>query len=213
MKVLKWIAIAIAGLGTMVLVSCAGAIDWMSSLETIKLTAADLETGGEFPDAERTRMVAACTSKSKGAKGADTMCACVADVASLEMSRLERHMVTAAFEESPGQIVSLIKGLAESGIPAERLQELQEQNKEEQIKNAIERCTVEANAGDMPEATEETVSSEEKTAGEDAAVEESSNTGESDAQTEPSQSEQSNDETAASEDDGEHEGSPENSDQ
>ena len=59
MKVFKWVLIA---LGTLVLVFVAVIVGWLATIETVKLTAADLDVGGSYPAEERQALFDACKS-------------------------------------------------------------------------------------------------------------------------------------------------------
>ena len=139
MTVLKWALIVLGGLLLVFVAVVAGGLYWASTVESVKLTAADLDVGGSYPAEERQALVDSC-QKSAGAPATDKVaCTCIAEKAGTEFSRFERLALTAGFDGSPTMIVALTKGLIESGIPEEKANKM-EANSKQRIESLMESC-------------------------------------------------------------------------
>ena len=93
MTVLKWLLIIFGVLFLAFMAVVIGGYYWASTVESVKLTAADMEVGGSYPPDERQALLGAC--QKSGVAGADaSACTCVADKAGTESSRFERLVVT-----------------------------------------------------------------------------------------------------------------------
>lgn len=141
MTVLKWVLVIFGVLFLVVAAVVFGGFYWASTVESVKLTAADLEVGGAYPEDEREALYSACKTKRAAAADAETPCRCIADHAATDFSRFERLVLTASFEGSPTKIVALTKGLLESGIPQARLDEL-DQQANERTKKLLSSCGI-----------------------------------------------------------------------
>ncbi len=97
-----------------------GGYYWASTVEGVKLDAADLKVGGTYPPEERQALLDACQKNMKKPADDKGACTCIADKAGTEFSRFERLALIAGFEGSPTKIVALTKGLIASGIPQAR---------------------------------------------------------------------------------------------
>ena len=105
-----------------------GGYYWASTVESVKLTAADMEVGGPYPPDERQALLGAC--QKSGVAGADTTaCTCVADKAGTEASRFERLMVTAVLEANATMVMALTKGLIASGVSQEKVEAMDKDSK------------------------------------------------------------------------------------
>jgi len=142
MKILKWVLIVFGAI-LLVLIAVGGiGFFWASNVESVKLTAADLDTGGSYPAEERQALLNACKSSSE-AEGTDgAACTCVAENAGTELSRVERLMLVAGLEESPTKIVAVTKGLLFSGVPQEKVDELRAYAKK-RTRTLLESCGLE----------------------------------------------------------------------
>ena len=142
MKVLKWVLIVFGAI-LLVLIAIGGAgFFWASNVESVKLTAADLDVGGSYPAEERQALLVACKSSSE-AEGADeAACTCVADNAGTELSRFERLMLVAGLKVSATQIVALTKGLIASGVPQDKVDEMRAYAKR-RMRTLMESCGLE----------------------------------------------------------------------
>lgn len=124
MSVLKWVLIV---LGVLVLIGfavIAGVVYWASTVESVKLTVADLDVGGAYPTEERQHLLDACRAK-QSPPGSDGPCSCIADRAGTDLSRFERLIFTAGFEGNPTRIAGVVKGLIDSGIPQAKIDALE----------------------------------------------------------------------------------------
>jgi hypothetical protein len=139
MTVLKWVLIVFGALLLLVIAIVAGGLYWASTVDSVKLTATDLEVGGSYSAEERQSLLESC-QKSAGAPAPDKdACTCIADKAGTEFSRFERLALTAGFEGSPTKIVALTKGLIESGIPEVKVNEM-EANSKQRIEGLMDSC-------------------------------------------------------------------------
>jgi hypothetical protein len=136
-SLLKWILIVFGVLFIVIAAALFGLGYWASGVESVKMTAADLEVGGSYPPEEKQALVAAC-EKSRGADSS-TQCACIADRAGTEFSRFERLIFTASLEHSATKIVAVTKGLIESGVSPDRAQEL-ERNASQRFDGLMQAC-------------------------------------------------------------------------
>ena len=125
MSVLKWVLIVIGAIVLLGVVAIVGTFFWASTIESVKLTEADLQVGGTYPAEERQQLLDICAKKRKTGTEGDDRCVCVADRAGKDFSRFERLVFIASFEGNPTRIVALTKGLIDSGIPQSRVEELQ----------------------------------------------------------------------------------------
>jgi hypothetical protein len=129
MAVLKWVLIVLGAIAAIVLVVIVGTFFWASTIESVKLTEADLQVGGAYPETERQELLDICNKKHKAGTEGDDRCVCVADRAGKDFSRFERLVFIASFEGNPTRVVALTKGLIDSGIPQSRVEELQKDSK------------------------------------------------------------------------------------
>ena len=129
MAVLKWVLIVLGAIAAIVLVVIVGTFFWASTIESVKLTEADLQVGGAYPAEERQQLLDICAKKRKTGTEGDDRCVCVADRAGNGFPRFDRLVVIASFEGNPTRVVALTKGLIDSGIPQSRVEELQKDSK------------------------------------------------------------------------------------
>ena len=108
----KVIAIGIGGVCVLSTAACVGLVGWVATMDSgYQLTAADLDVGSAFETEERTAFETSCQG-IKSESNSPEMCACVADFASSSLSRFDRLVVQATFEERPMQVVALVKDMA-----------------------------------------------------------------------------------------------------
>lgn len=100
---------------------------YQKNIQAVPVTAADLEKGGNFSDAEKGALVAACKGWIK--KDGDTVCGCISDKVATQFSRFDRMVLTATFQEKLSDIVGITKGLVQSGIPADQVKAAEEGSK------------------------------------------------------------------------------------
>ncbi len=132
-RILKILLLAIIALG--------GAFYlYQRNITAIPVTAADIEKGGSFSVDERASMKNACTARIK--KDADKVCGCIADKAATEVSRFDRLVITASFQEKLADIVGLTKGLVASGIPADKVKAAEDGAKA-RVKDIMKSCNAE----------------------------------------------------------------------
>jgi hypothetical protein len=136
MKVFKWVLIVFGGL---VLVLIAVTIGWLSTVEGVKLTAADFEVGGSYPAEERKALFNACKNNRLNEALDEAACTCVADNARTQLSRYERLSVIVTFERSPTKFAALIKGLMFCGVSPSDMVELP-RNMEQHLKALVRSC-------------------------------------------------------------------------
>lgn len=137
MAVLKWVLIV--G-GVLFLVGAAvvfGFIYWASTVESVKVTEADLAVGGSYSPEERQALLDACNRRAKS-ENKDS-CTCIADRAGTDASRFERLILTATLEGSPTKIVAITKGLIDSGVPQEKSEAL-EKDSEKRFDSLMKVC-------------------------------------------------------------------------
>jgi len=142
MTVLKWVLIVFGLLLLVIIAVVAGGFYWVSTVESVKVTAADLEVGGSYEADERQALLTSCRKTAESQSSAKEACACIADKAGTELSRFERLMFVAGLEVSPTKIVALTKGLIDSGIPEPKVNEM-EANSKQRIEGLMESCGLE----------------------------------------------------------------------
>ena len=129
MTVMKWVLVIFGVLFLAVLAVVLGGYYWASTVESVKLDAADLKVGGTYLPAERLALLDACSKNVKKPADDKGACTCIADKAGTQFSRFERLALTAGFEGSPTKIVALTKGLIDSGIPQADVEKMQADSK------------------------------------------------------------------------------------
>lgn len=142
MAVLKWLLIIF---GVVLLAAVAvviGGYYWASTVESVKLTAADLDVGGPYPADERQALLDACQKSVKTPGADENKCACIADKAGTEFSRFERLALTAGLEGSPTKIVALTKGLIDGGISKDKVDAMESGSKS-RIDGLMKSCGLE----------------------------------------------------------------------
>jgi hypothetical protein len=111
-RILMYLVLALIVLGV-------GFYLYQRNIAPIPVSAADLEKGGAFSDAEKSALAAACAATIK--KDTDKVCGCITDKAASGLSRFERMMATASFQGKVSDLVGITKGLIDSGIPADKV--------------------------------------------------------------------------------------------
>jgi hypothetical protein len=129
MAVLKWVLIILGSIVLAGLVVIVGTFYWASTVQSVKLTEADLKLGGDYPAQERQELLDICAKKRKTGTEGDDRCVCIADRAGKDFSRFERLVFVASFEGNATRVVALTKGLIDSGIAQSRIDELQKDSK------------------------------------------------------------------------------------
>jgi len=142
MTVLKWLLVIFGVLFLAVLAVVIGGYYWASTVESVKLDAADLKVGGAYPAEERQALLDSCQKNMKKPAGDKGACTCIADRAGTEFSRFERLTLTAGFEGSPTKIVALTKGLMDGGIPQTDVEAMQADSKK-RINDLMQSCGLE----------------------------------------------------------------------
>jgi hypothetical protein len=125
MTALKWVLVVVGILFLIVGAGLVGALYWASTVESVPVTAADLEPGGSYPPAEKQALLDAC-NKQNADKPTDA-CACIADKAGTELSRFLRLILTATMNKNATELVALSKGLVGSGVPPEKAQGIEKE--------------------------------------------------------------------------------------
>jgi hypothetical protein len=129
MAVLKWVLIILGSIVLAGLIVIVGTFYWASTVQSVKLTEADLKIGGDYPAEERQELLDICAKKRKTGTEGDDRCVCIADRAGKDFSRFERLVFIASFEGNATRVVALTKGLIDSGIAQSRIDELQKDSK------------------------------------------------------------------------------------
>jgi hypothetical protein len=129
MAILKWVLIILGSIVLAGLVVIVGTFYWASTVQSVKLTEADLKIGGDYPAEERQELLDICAKKRKTGTDGDDRCVCIADRAGKDFSRFERLVFLASFEGNATRVVALTKGLIDSGIAQSRIDELQKDSK------------------------------------------------------------------------------------
>ena len=142
MTVLKWLLIIFGVVFLAAIAALVGGYYWASTVESVKLTAADLEIGGSYPPEERQALLGACEKSVQGSKTDANACTCIAEKAGSEFSRFERLALTAGLEGSPTKIVALTKGLIEGGIAQDKV-EAMEKGSKARIDGLLKSCGLE----------------------------------------------------------------------
>jgi uncharacterized membrane protein len=128
MSVLKWLLIILGVLVLFGVVAIVGTLYWASTVESVKLTEADLQVGGAYPPEERQQVLDVCAKRRKPGQDGDDRCVCIADRAGTDFSRFERLILTATLEGSPTKIVAITKGLIASGVSQEKSEALEKES-------------------------------------------------------------------------------------
>lgn len=139
MTFLKWILVIFGVLFLAFLAIVIGGYYWASTVESVKLTQADLQVGGEYPADERQALLDACSKNMKAPADDQNACTCLADKVGTDLSRFERLTLTAGFEGSPTKIIALTKGLMDSGIPQSEVEAMQSKS-QARINDVIKAC-------------------------------------------------------------------------
>jgi hypothetical protein len=129
MTFLKWILVIFGVLFIAFLSVVIGGYYWASTVESVKVTAADLEVGGAYPAEEHQALLDACNKNMEAPVSDQNACTCLSDKVGTDLSRFERLTLTAGFEGSPTKIVALTKGLMDSGVPQADVEAMQSQSK------------------------------------------------------------------------------------
>ncbi len=124
MTLLKWVLVIFTVLFAAGAIAVGVLIYWAGTIDSVPVAAADIETGGSYPEPERQALLAACEQRNV-TKAPDT-CTCLTDRAGTELSRYERLILTAGLDGSPSKVVALSKGLMVSGVPADRIKSVDE---------------------------------------------------------------------------------------
>jgi hypothetical protein len=101
---------------------------YQRNIAPIPVTAADLDKGGSFSDAEKAALTSACSGAIK--KDTDKVCGCLVDKAGTDLSRYERMMMTATFQAKLSDLVAIGKGLIDSGVPADKVKAAEQDGKQ-----------------------------------------------------------------------------------
>ena len=132
-KLLRFLLLALVLLG-------GGFYLYQRNIAPVAVTVADLEKGGSFSADERAALKAACGLRVK--KDGDMVCGCIADKAATDVSRFDRMVITASFQEKLSDIVGLTKGLVASGIPADKVKTAEDGAKA-RVKDIMKSCNAE----------------------------------------------------------------------
>jgi len=112
---------------------------YQRNIVPIAITAADIEKGGAFSTAERAALVDACAARAK--QDGPKVCGCIADRAATDLSRFDRLVMTASFQQKLSEIVAAGKGLIASGIPAEKIKSAEDGSRE-RMKEIMKSCNL-----------------------------------------------------------------------
>lgn len=137
MTLLKWILVIGGVLFLAGAAAIVGIVYWASSVESVKVTEADLAVGGSYPPEEREALIAACDKRNVN-KRPDS-CTCIADKAGTDLSRFLRLILTASLEGSATGIVAITKGLMESGVPSEKVDAVEKES-EQRFEALMQAC-------------------------------------------------------------------------
>lgn len=131
-RFLTYLFLAIIALG-------AGFYFYQRNITPIAVTVADIEKGGSFSAQERADLVNACSARAK--QDSAKVCGCIADRAATDLSRFDRIVMTASFEQKLSGIVAAGKGLVASGIPAEKIKAAEDGSKV-RMKDIMNSCNL-----------------------------------------------------------------------
>lgn len=132
MRFLTYFLLAIIALG-------AGFYMYQRNITPLTVTVADIEKGGSFSTEERAALVSACTGRAK--QDGEKVCACIADKSGTELSRFDRMVMIASFQQKFADIVAAGKGLIASGIPAEKIKAAEDGSKQ-RMKDIMKTCNL-----------------------------------------------------------------------
>ena len=118
-RILRWLLLALVIAGV-------AFYFYQRNIAAVPVSAADLEKGGAYSDAEKSTLKTACANLVK--KDSDKVCGYIADKAG-EASHYQRMVMTAMFQEKPADVIGLAKGLIASGIPAVKMKAAEEDAK------------------------------------------------------------------------------------
>lgn len=110
---------------------------YQRNIAAVPVSAADIEKGGSFSAEERSTLKTACVARIK--KDGEKVCGCIADKAASEISRFDRLVMTAGFQEKLADVVALTKGLVQSGIPIEKVKAAEDGSKT-RVKEILKTC-------------------------------------------------------------------------
>jgi len=142
MTIMKWVLVILGVLFLAFLAVVVGGYYWASTVESVKLDAADLKVGGDYPPDERQALLDSCQKNMKKPAADAGACTCIADKAGTDFSRFERLVLTAGFEGSATKIVALTKGLIDSGLSQSEVDTMQADSKK-RINEIISACGLE----------------------------------------------------------------------
>ena len=113
---------------------------YQRNIVAVPVTAIDLEKGGSYSSDERASFKASCLARVKS--DAEAVCGCLNEKMGTELSRFDRLLVTASFQEKLSDIVGLTKGLVQSGVPAEKVKTAEDAGRV-RMKEMLKVCKVE----------------------------------------------------------------------
>ncbi len=97
---------------------------WFSTVDTVKLTAADFEVGGRYPVDEWQTPLDACKGNWLNKDLDETACTRLADNVGTKLSRIGRLITVIIFEANPTRFVALVKGMCFSGVEPAKWDEM-----------------------------------------------------------------------------------------
>jgi hypothetical protein len=137
MTLLKWILVIGGVVFLVVAAVVVGVVYWANSVESVKVTEADLAIGGSYPPEEKEALIAACNHRNVN-KRPDS-CTCIADKAGTDLSRFLRLVLTASLDGSATRIVAITKGLMESGVAREKVDAVEKES-EQRFEALMQSC-------------------------------------------------------------------------
>lgn len=137
MTLLKWVLVIGGVLFLAAGASFIGVLYWASSVESVKVTEADLAIGGSYPPEEKEALIAACNKRNVN-KRPDS-CTCIADKAGTDLSRFLRLIFAASLEGSATRIVAITKGLMESGVAPDKVNAVEKES-EQRFEALMQAC-------------------------------------------------------------------------
>ena len=117
MSIIKGFLIVAGVIGTLVVAGGAGAMTYLFSGKSVEIAMRDLEVGEPSHAGEREALAASCQAvlgSDLGSK-ATAVCDCIAGDFEHDLSRVERLMVSASFQQDTRRVVAIGVSIAKTG--------------------------------------------------------------------------------------------------
>ncbi len=112
----------------------------LRNIAALPVALADLDKGGAFSAEERSTLKAACVARTR--TDAERACGCLVDKAGSELSRFDRMVMTATFQQRLADVVALSRGLSQSGVARAQLKSV-ETDSRARVRDVMKACNAE----------------------------------------------------------------------